>query len=456
MCGVSEKGKISMEVFISYNNNDLKQAMDIVGFLEQNGRSCWVAPRDVVLSYASDIVDAISKCKIFIIVISSHTLNSVHVLNEIEQAYKYYSERKLVIIPMFIENVQLTPALDYYLARIQHIYCADNFNAGLVELLNKIEHAFMMNQVESSSNNTQNPGITNFAPTGNEDEVRLANRYYDVDDLYEKRRLKTEGELLLRFEKKVVDDLLKDGEHLNGLVTTCMFAKAVMEKIDLSKFDKLIGLCYNQKAVFEANYDYKTDNIRFFNQDVEDEDFENKLVSYMKEMGIDKFDYVDISMGFLDWKNPFKVVKTLKKYMNKGCRVYVKDVDDGVLMYYPDDGKLFSKFKTFYPLDPISGFRRSGRRVFSYFKKLHASSIELVHSGIDVTDMTLEEKEKMFFSYFGFIPNDFKICYNEDQNRKDFKAIIDWCDEYYDTLEETFMGDSFFFNSGYFIYKIRM
>ena len=94
--------------------------------------------------------------------------------------------------------------------------------------------------------------------------------------------------------------------------------------------------------------------------------------------------------------------------------------------------------------------------MFSYFKKLHASSIELVHSGIDVTDMTLEEKEKMFFSYFGFIPNDFKICYNEDQNRKDFKAIIDWCDEYYDTLEETFMGDSFFFNSGYFIYKIRM
>ena len=70
--------------------------------------------------------------------------------------------------------------------------------------------------------------------------------------------------------------------------------------------------------------------------------------------------------------------------------------------------------------------------------------------------MDEEDKEKMFFAYFGFIPNDFKICYNQAPTRNDFKAIIDWCDEYYDNLEETFMGDSFFFNSGYFIYKIRI
>ena len=443
-----------MDVFISYNRNDVKAANDVVGYLEQNGKTCWIAPRDVILSYASDIVDAISKCKIFVIVISANTLGSVHVLNEIEQAYKYYSEGKLAIIPFFVENVKLSPAMDYYLARIQHIYCADNFNAGLAELLTKIDVA-LNKEVKGDSVSGVVSG-TPILPSGNDEEVRLANRYYDVDDLYEKRRLKTEGELLLRFEKEVVDDLLKDKEHLNGLVTTCMFAEAVMKKIDLSKFDKMIGLCYNEKAVFEANYDYRSDNVRFFNQDVEDDDFEDKLMAYMKEMGITGFDYVDISMGFLDWKNPFKVIKTIKKFMNKGCRVYVKDIDDGVLMYYPDEGKLFSKFKTFYPLDPISGFRRSGRRVFSYFKKLHASSIDLVHSGIDVTDMTLEEKEKMFFSYFGFIPNDFKICYNQDPSRKDFKAIIDWCDEYYDTLEETFMGDSFFFNSGYFIYKIIM
>lgn len=453
MCRISEERKITMDIFVSYNRNDVEHATALVNFLEQRGYQCWIAPRNVVLSYASDIVDAISKAKVFMVIISKNSLGSVHVLNEIEQAYKYYTQKKLIIIPFFIESVELSAAMDYYLARIQHIYATGDQEKATNELLTKIEQG-LKNMEGVTGTASQQSGLTQ--ALNDSEELRLANRYYDVDDKYEKRRLKTEGELLLRFEKEVVDELLEDGEHLNGLITTCMFAPSTMNKINLDKFDRIIGLCYNEKAVFEANYDYRSEKCKFFEQDVEDPSFEDNLVRYMNEMGIEKFDFVDISMGFIDWKNPFKVIKTLKKYMAKGCRVYVKDVDDGVVMYYPDEAKLFSKFKSFYSLDPIAGFRKSGRRIFSYFKKLHAQDICLVHSGIDVTDMTLEEKEMMFFSWFGFIPNDFKICFNEDQSRTDFKGVIEWCDENYDTLEETFMGDSFFFNSGYFIYKIRM
>ena len=361
-----------MDIFVSYNRNDVEHAMALVNFLEQRNFHCWIAPRNVVLSYASDIVDAISKCKIFMVVISQNTLSSVHVLNEIEQAYKYYNKGQLAIIPFFIEKVALSPAMDYYLARIQHIYATGNVEVATNELLNKIEQG-LKNLGGGVTGTTETSQVAQ--QLSDSDEIRLANRYYDVDDKYEKRRLKTEGELLYRFEKEVVDDLLEGQEHLNGLITTCMFAPSTMNKIDLNKFDKILGLCYNEKAVFEANYDYKSDKCRFYEQDVENPDFEDNLIKYMEEMGIDKFDFVDISMGFLDWKNPFKVIKTLKKYMKKGCRVYVKDVDDGVVMYYPDEGKLFSKFKSFYSLDPISGFRKSGRRIFSYFNKLHAQSV---------------------------------------------------------------------------------
>lgn len=442
-----------MDIFVSYNKEDVEHAMSLVHFLEERKLNCWIAPRNVALSYASDIVDAISKCKIFLLIISKHTLGSVHVLNEIEQAYKYYTKGQLAIIPFFIESVTLNPAMDYYLARIQHIYATGNQEAATNQLLEKIEQAYKQLGVT----NIVKEEISNVVKQINDaDEIRLANRYYDVDDKYEKRRLMAENELLYRFEKEVMDELLEGQEHLNGLITTCMHAPSQMAKINLNKFDKIIGLCYNEKAVFEANYDFKNDHCKFFEQDVEDDDFEEKMESYMEEMNVDKFDFVDITMGFLDWKNPFKVIKTLKKFMRTGCRVFVRDVDDGVVMYYPDDSKMFAKFKSFYALDPISGFRKSGRRVFSYFKKLHAQHIDLVHSGIDVTDMTIDEKEKMFFSWFGFIPNDFKICFNEDPSRDDFKGVIEWCHENYDSLEETFMGDSFFFNSGYFIYKIIM
>ena len=130
-----------MDAFISYTHEDRTHAMDVVNFLESKNISCWIAPRDVVLSYASDIVDAISKCKYFIVVISEKTLASVHVLNEIEQAYKYYRDGNLAIIPLFIENVKLSPAMDYYLARIQHISGWEDFETAKIELLNKIGQA---------------------------------------------------------------------------------------------------------------------------------------------------------------------------------------------------------------------------------------------------------------------------------------------------------------------------
>ena len=176
----------------------------------------------------------------------------------------------------------------------------------------------------------------------------------------------------------------------------------------------------------------------------------------MRANGIDKFDFVDITMGFLDWKKPFNVLKILKRYMRKDCRVFVRDVDDGVVFAYPDKDGLFKQFKKFYVVNPIAGFRSSGRRIFGYFQKIHAREIKLVHSGIDISDLDYEQKEKMFFAYFGFIPNDFRICYNEDPTKEEYKKIIEWCDLYYDDLEEAFMDNDFFYNSGYFIYTIKM
>ena len=458
------------KIFISYHHESIDKAMEIVNALEEVGLKCWVAPRDVSFDYAADIVDAISKSSIMVVLIDKGVFSSVHVLNELEQAYKYYKENTLSIIPVFLEDVQLNPSMDYYLHRIQFITAFNKGMAALaVELHDKIVKAVEMIEKGMASSNFGLPPISSDTPVSvSPNQViyqspgefsqseRIANRYYDVDDKYEKRRLKAEGEVLRRFEKGVVDDLVKDREHLNGLIACCMYSHAVMDKLDLSKFDKILGLCYNEKAVFEANYEFKNENVSFFHLDLEEGEMEEKLIEYKEKLGIEKFDFIDITMGFVDWKNPFGVLRVLKKHMAKDCRIFVRDIDDGVVMYYPDKERNFRTFKGFYSRDTLAGYRHSGRRIYSYFKKIKASSIDLVHSGIDVTDMTDEEKEKMFFAYFGFIPNDFKILHKEEPDNAEYKEIVDWIEEHYDSLEEEFMEDSFFFNSGYFIYAIRM
>ncbi|MBQ2070210.1 MAG: toll/interleukin-1 receptor domain-containing protein, partial [Bacilli bacterium] len=87
------------KIFISYHHESIDKAMEIVNALEEVGLKCWVAPRDVSFDYAADIVDAISKSSIMIVLIDKGVFSSVHVLNELEQAYKYYKENTLSIIP---------------------------------------------------------------------------------------------------------------------------------------------------------------------------------------------------------------------------------------------------------------------------------------------------------------------------------------------------------------------
>ncbi|MCR5079237.1 MAG: toll/interleukin-1 receptor domain-containing protein [Bacilli bacterium] len=458
------------KIFVSYHHESIDKAMEIVNNLEEMGLKCWIAPRDVDFDYAADIVDAISKSSIMLVLIDKGVFESVHVLNELEQAYKYYKENTLTIIPIFLEDVRLNPSMDYYLHRIQSLMAFDKGLAPLiVELRDKIVKAQEAIEKGFAPRNDGLPPLSSDVPVSVSatqviyqapgefsQSERLSNRYYDVDDKYEKRRLKAEGEVLRRFEKGVFDDLSKDREHMNGLITCCMYSHAIMDKLDLAKFDKILGFCYNEKAVYEANYEFKNENVNFYHLDMEDDEMGERLMEYMEKMGIEKFDYIDITMGFIDWKNPFGVLRTLKKYMAKDCRIFVRDVDDGVVMYYPDKDRSFRTFKGFYSRDTLAGYRHSGRRIYSYFKKIKAKNIDLVHSGIDVSDMTEEEKEKMFFAYFGFIPNDFKILARQEPDNKEIAEINEWLEEHYDNLEEEFMDDSFFFNAGYFIYAIHM
>lgn len=456
---------MAKEIFISHQSDSKDLAMQLVNYLEKNGHSCWVAPRDVDVSYAGDIVDAIEKCKIFVLLLTKKSCSSVHVLNEMEQAYRYYGRHQLIIIPLLIEDFNLDDKscadMLYYIARIQRIQADGNlFIDAQLELLKKInEH------LGTSSDNLDGEVAT---PTFDDvikaniqtgslrvDEQRTSNRYYDVNDKYEKRRLKTEGEMLLPYEKEVLGHLLNNDKHLNGLVVSCMYAQGVMKKFNMDQFDKMIGLCYNEKATFEANYDYKSDKCKFYTQDVEEFDFEDNLIKIMKENEISGFDYMDITMGFLDWKAPFKVIKILMRYMNPGCRIFVRDIDDQVAFADPDDRGLFKKFFTFYSLNSLAGCRKSGRRVFSYFKKIGAKEIKIEKKGIDTADMNFIQKSNMFHSMFGFIPNDFRILYNQEK-KKEYKEIIDWCDQYYDDLEEAFMNEDFLYNSSYILYAIKM
>jgi hypothetical protein len=75
-------------VFISYASEDVAIGTRICDYLEQNGLSCWIAPRDVTpgSDYSSEIVDGIESSRVFVLVLSQNANDSVFVKREVERA----------------------------------------------------------------------------------------------------------------------------------------------------------------------------------------------------------------------------------------------------------------------------------------------------------------------------------------------------------------------------------
>ncbi len=95
--------------------------------LENEGLNCWIAPRDVKAGhYANSIVEGIESSKLFVLLFSQNSNDSVPVLNELEMAMG----SKLLIIPARIEEVLPSKAMKFYLMATHWI---DVLNAKSVD-----------------------------------------------------------------------------------------------------------------------------------------------------------------------------------------------------------------------------------------------------------------------------------------------------------------------------------
>lgn len=129
------------EVFISYSSIDAEYAKRVIDYVEKNGYNCYIASRDISggLHYAKDIVNVINNCKIVVLIASTHSNGSEHVLNEIDICV----EKKKTIIPLFIEDFEVCDEFRYYLGRSQRVIVEDgDLNSALPRLLSSIKNKY--------------------------------------------------------------------------------------------------------------------------------------------------------------------------------------------------------------------------------------------------------------------------------------------------------------------------
>src|SRR5438094_710903 len=102
------------EVFISHSKDDKPFADMLCAALETAQIRCWIAPRDVLAgrAFSGEVKRALERCKVMLLVFSSHSNNSEHVLREVQLALKNH----LPIVQFRIERVVPSDDFAYYLS----------------------------------------------------------------------------------------------------------------------------------------------------------------------------------------------------------------------------------------------------------------------------------------------------------------------------------------------------
>jgi len=95
----------TFDVFISYSSKDKSIADQLVTHIENAGFACWIAPRDIEggAEYSEIIENAISNCKVFVLIFSENSEKSPWVKSELNIAF---SENKY-LIPYIIDRTPL-------------------------------------------------------------------------------------------------------------------------------------------------------------------------------------------------------------------------------------------------------------------------------------------------------------------------------------------------------------
>ena len=125
------------QVFISYSTKDQHQAEAVRNVIEQNGISCWMAPRDIPggSNYTKEIPTAIRDCQAFVLMLSQNAQNSHWVLKELDSAV---NEGK-IILPFQLEDITLTDEFNFLLTGAQRYDAYQKKSEAMQLLISRLQ-----------------------------------------------------------------------------------------------------------------------------------------------------------------------------------------------------------------------------------------------------------------------------------------------------------------------------
>ena len=270
---------------------------------------------------------------------------------------------------------------------------------------------------------------------------------FDTD--YEIERLNAQEELLWKAQERIYDSFL-NGKDMVILDIGCSDGFKTVREFDRDNVKKVLALDYAAEAVAKAKANCGSEKFCFEMGNVEDADFEDRLIDLMKKHDIEAFDVVHLSLVVLHLKNPVNLFTLLRRYIKKDGRIVIVEADDDKAVLSPDDYYL-RKYNSLLKLDPYMGNRECASNMYIWLNKAGYCSIHDTYVYAQGKDTAT--KKAMFDIYFSSLPVDFEDLCIDDSSNEDYRMAKDWLDENIDDIYEYLLHEATVFSFGVSIFE---
>ena len=270
---------------------------------------------------------------------------------------------------------------------------------------------------------------------------------FDTD--YEIERLNAQEELLWKAQERAYDSFL-NGKDMVILDIGCSDGFKTVREFDRDNVKKVLALDYAAEAVAKAKANCGSEKFCFEMGNVEDADFEDRLIDLMKKHDIEAFDVVHLSLVVLHLKNPVNLFTLLRRYIKKDGRIVIVEADDDKAVLSPDDYYL-RKYNSLLKLDPYMGNRECASNMYIWLNKAGYCSIHDTYVYAQGKDTAT--KKAMFDIYFSSLPVDFEDLCIDDSSNEDYRMAKDWLDENIDDIYEYLLHEATVFSFGVSIFE---
>ena len=411
------------KIFISYSNENYDEVSKIVKAIEYYEVGCWFQPNDSKLDFTVEIDKGISESKAFVVFVSTASIRSFMVKNEISRAIKQMEEESdYRIIPIILEDI---PLEDFH---------------KLIVLLGSVNWIFantFYSEYELARRVLLDVGIK---------MINQKTDSYNPSNKIEKERLLKQARLLERHARKTLQEFTSAYSILD---IGCSDGTGIMLKIQNSKYRNFCGIDINVNEIVKANNMFGDGRHTFISCNVMDESFLDYMSQYMREKDIMGFDLVMLSYVLLHLEDPLKLLRRLKSVMNPNAVIIIQEHDDGASLVYPHD-KYFDRVFELWKTAKDGGDRFMARKLPMLLNEAGFGNIAIKESSFSSIDYHSEYKELLWDFFFN--PDYWDIHDALDFHDPSVFNLYKECEKEHADIKGRYMNDEFFLNLGMFVF----